>query len=146
MTNCNHTPDNDGHCHNCGKIINFDYHEVSGCPCQTLGFKNLAADLRAKGHLKNPHAVALGRKGGEVSGGKKAEASKRNLTNVSQESRLANAAKARAALAAKRLAAKTLQEIPELEPDKAICSHCKGFFQPDNGATICFYCVTDPNW
>lgn len=36
---CRHTPDNDGHCHNCGVLLNLDYHEVSGCPCQTPAFK-----------------------------------------------------------------------------------------------------------
>lgn len=31
--NCNHTPDNDGHCHFCGEIVNYDYHEWGTCSC-----------------------------------------------------------------------------------------------------------------
>lgn len=30
---CRHTPDNDGHCHNCGIIVNDDFHIASGCQC-----------------------------------------------------------------------------------------------------------------
>lgn len=52
---------------------------------------------------KNKHAVALGKKGGSVTGGAKANAARENLSKVSPESRRANAQKARDARAAKRL-------------------------------------------
>jgi hypothetical protein len=51
---------------------------------------------------KNKHAQALGKRGGSVKGGAKAEAARKNLSAVSLESRRANAEKARAARAAKR--------------------------------------------
>lgn len=59
---------------------------------------------------KNKHAQALGRLGGSVTGGAKADASRNNLSKVSQDARKANLEKARAAKAAKRLAATTLAE------------------------------------
>ena len=71
MTTCKHTPDNDGHCHNCGIIINFDYHEVSGCPCQTDAFKKRTrkkvlalagrsvAALKRQGKRIPDHTVAI---------------------------------------------------------------------------------------
>lgn len=46
---------------------------------------------------KNKHAQALGKRGGSVKGGAKAEAARRNLSTVTLEQRQANAAKARAA-------------------------------------------------
>jgi RNase P subunit RPR2 len=52
---------------------------------------------------KNKHAQALGKRGGSVTGGAKAEASRKNLEKVSPASRIANAEKARAARAAKRI-------------------------------------------
>ena len=51
---------------------------------------------------KNKAAQALGRLGGSVRGGAKAESSRANLSKVTQEQRAANLEKARAARKAKK--------------------------------------------
>jgi hypothetical protein len=66
---------------------------------------------------KNKHAQALGKRGGSVKGGAKADASRKNLEKVSPASRIANAKKARAARAAKREPEPTSAEWDEMSKD-----------------------------